>query len=84
VKSSALSQAQKKAAERGMAEALKRLGINAAEFPVKAAPAAVEEAPFEWWWLLLAAAVIAGVVICVADVCRSHGQQFHSPSGSNG
>ena len=59
--------AQKKAAERGMAAAMERLGINAADLPVyKAAPPPVEEG-FNPLWLLAAAALV-GVAVC-AIVC---------------
>jgi hypothetical protein len=67
VGSKELSNAQKKAAERGLAAAMDRLGINAAEMPVKAPPPVVEEAAFNPLWLLAAAAAI-GLGVCAA-VC---------------
>ena len=68
-----LSKAQKIAAEHGMAAALQRLGINAADMgmPTKAPPPPVEEG-FNAWWLVLAAAVITGIVVCVLDCSHHH------------
>jgi hypothetical protein len=74
-----LNRLQKIALEHGFAQALKRMGINAADLgvPTKAqpsyppAPAVVEEG-FEWWWLVLAAAVIAGVVVCAIECFHHH------------
>jgi len=59
-----LSKAQKVAAERGLAAALERLGIKAADLPVYKAPPApvVVEEPFNPLWLLAAAALIGGII----------------------
>ena len=54
-----ISRQQKVAAEQGLAEALNRLGIKAADMPVKAAVAPAET--WDWTWLL-AAAAIAGLI----------------------
>jgi len=54
-----ISREQKVAAEQGLAEALNRLGIKAADMPVKAAVAPAET--WDWTWLL-AAAAIAGLI----------------------
>jgi hypothetical protein len=85
VTSRELSRAQKIAAEHGMAAALQRLGINAADlpYPTKAPPpvypAPVEEG-FNAWWLVLAAAVIAGIVVCAIECFHHHKQVFVSPN----
>jgi hypothetical protein len=65
-----LSRDQKLAAEQGLADALNRLGIRAADMPVKAPPppAAAAEAYDASW--LLALAAIAGI-ICLG-VCPQH------------
>ena len=63
---------QKIAAERGLAAALERLGIKAADMPVKAPPMLPPQAEvYDYTWLaaLAAAAVVAGIV-CVAGACR--------------
>ena len=62
---------QKIAAERGLAAALERLGIKAADMPVKAAPYVPPAEVYDYTWLaaLAAAAVVAGIV-CVAGACR--------------
>jgi hypothetical protein len=69
-----LSKAQKIAAERGMAAALERLGINAADIYTKAPPApppvAPVEAGFNPLWLLVAAAVIGGI-ICAFECVKN-------------
>jgi hypothetical protein len=76
-----LTKAQKIAAERGLAAALERLGINAADLgpPVYKAPPApvVEEAAFNPLWLLAAAALI-GVGVC-AIVCGCFRSCEHAP-----
>jgi hypothetical protein len=66
-----LSKDQKLAAERGLAEALNRLGIKAADMPVKA-PHPVAEEVYDYTWLL-ALAAIAGL-ICLG-VCHKHENQ---------
>jgi len=64
--------AQKQAIVAGVADALNRLGIVAADMPVKAIPAA--PAPvvggFPWWLLFLAA---AGGIACAA-ACEHHNE----------
>ena len=62
---------QKIAAERGLAAALERLGIKAADMPVKAVPMQPAAEVYDYTWLaaLAAAAVVAGIV-CVAGACR--------------
>ena len=62
---------QKIAAERGLASALERLGIKAADMPVKAVPMQPAAEVYDYTWLaaLAAAAAIAGIV-CVAGACR--------------
>jgi hypothetical protein len=67
-----LNRAQKIAVEQGFAQALKRLGINAADFPVS--PGYVDEG-FNWWWVALAAALIAGVVVCGIECFHHHHHQ---------
>jgi len=65
-----LTNDQKRAAERGLTEALTRLGIMAADMPVKAPPAPAA-APYDYSWLL-ALAALAGI-ICLG-VCRHEHQ----------
>ena len=71
-----LTQEQKRAAFNGLAAALNRMGINAADMPTKApvykAPPAAVPPPVAQCWgcLLFAAAVIAGVVCAVE--CHGH------------
>jgi hypothetical protein len=65
-----LTSDQKRAAERGFAEALTSLGIMAADMPVKALPPPAEPV-CEWCWLL-ALAALAGI-ICLG-VCQSEHQ----------
>src|SRR5258708_3499988 len=62
---------QKIAAERGLASALERLGIKAADMPVKAVPMQPAAEVYDYTWLaaLAAAAAIAGIV-CLAGACR--------------
>ncbi|HEY7299127.1 MAG TPA: hypothetical protein VH684_14575 [Xanthobacteraceae bacterium] len=78
VKASTLTRAQKIAAERGLAAALQRLGINAADInppppPPELPPAApVEEEAFDPGWLLLLAAVIGGGVACALECFHHH------------
>jgi len=80
VHTSTLSKAQKIAAERGLAAAMERLGINAADLPAPVykapAPAPVVE-EFNPWWALLIAAIIAGGIICALE-CPSKGEQVVS------
>ena len=63
---------QKIAAERGLASALERLGIKAADLPmpVKAPPMVAEVYDYTWLAALAAAAGIAGIV-CLAGACRN-------------
>jgi hypothetical protein len=63
---------QKIAAERGLAAALERLGIKAADLPmpVKAPPMVAEVYDYTWLAALAAAAGIAGIV-CLAGACRN-------------
>jgi hypothetical protein len=63
-----LNRDQKLAAERGLAAALERLGIKAADMPVKALPRPVEE-PYDYSYLLALLAV-AGLIclgLCVHE-----------------
>src|SRR5262245_9298303 len=73
VQTANLSTPQKLAAEKGLAEALKRLGIKAADMPVKAPPPQVG---YDYTWLLALAAV--AVLICVG-VCRKDEERPVSP-----
>ena len=66
-----ISREQKLAAEQGLAAALNRLGIKAADMPVKAPVAPVAEA-YDWTWLLALAAIAA--LICIG-VCHHHEEQ---------
>jgi hypothetical protein len=66
-----ISREQKLAAEHGLATALNRLGIKAADMPVKAPVAPVAEA-YDWTWLLALAAIAA--LICIG-VCHHHEEQ---------
>ena len=66
-----ISREQKLAAEHGLAAALNRLGIKAADMPVKAPVAPVAEA-YDWTWLLALAAIAA--LICIG-VCHHHEEQ---------
>jgi hypothetical protein len=61
---------QKIAAERGLAAALERLGIKAADMPVKAAPMPQAEVYDYTWLAALAAAAVIGGIVCVAGACR--------------
>jgi hypothetical protein len=64
-----LNKEQKQAAFRGLAAALNRLRIQAADMPVYKAPAAAPAAiaePFPWLPALLAAALIAGGIAAIA------------------
>ena len=69
-----LTKEQKRAAFDGLAAALNRMGINAADMPTKApvykAPPAPPPVTECWGCLLFAAAVIAGV-ICAVE-CHGH------------
>jgi hypothetical protein len=61
---------QKVAAEHGLAAALERLGINAADMAVKAPPP--QAAVYDYTWLAaLAAAIVVGGIVCIA-VCEHH------------
>ena len=82
VNTPSLSKAQKIAAERGLAAALERLGINAADLDVPvykspvykaptAPPPAVVEEGFNPLWLLAAAAVAGGIVCALECFQRS-------------
>jgi hypothetical protein len=66
-----ISREQKLAAEQGLAAALNRLGIKAADMPVKAPVAPVAEA-YDWTWLLALAAIAA--LICIG-VCHHNEEQ---------
>jgi hypothetical protein len=60
-----LNKEQKQAAFRGLAAALNRLQIQAADMPVyKAPPPVVEE--FPWWPVVLGALIVGGGIACVA------------------
>ena len=62
---------QKVAAERGLAAALERMGVNAADMPVKAPPMAPAPAAYDYSWLIaLAALAVVGGIICVTDACH--------------
>ena len=64
---------QKTAAEHGLAAALERLGINAADMAVKAPPPQAVE---DYTWLAaLAAAVVVGGIVCIA-VCHHHHEEI--------
>jgi hypothetical protein len=65
-----ISREQKLAAEQGLAAALNRLGIKAADMPVKAPVAPVAE-EYDWTWLLALAAIAA--LICIG-VCHHESQ----------
>jgi hypothetical protein len=65
-----LTPAQKQAIVAGVADALNRLGIVAADMPVKAVPAAPVVGGFPWWLLFLAA---AGGAACAA-ACGHHNE----------
>jgi hypothetical protein len=69
VQTANLSKEQKMAAERGLAVALDRLGIKAADMPVKAPVAAPAE---DWTWLL-GLLLIPGI-ICLG-LCRHHNEE---------
>jgi hypothetical protein len=75
VNSNGLNNAQKKAAERGMAAAMERLGINAADMepPIYTKAPVVEEAFNPLWLLAAAAAVGLGVCAAVCGCFRSCG-----------
>jgi hypothetical protein len=60
-----LNKEQKQAAFRGLAAALNRLQIRAADMPIyKAPPPVVEE--FPWWPVVLGALIVGGGIACVA------------------
>ena len=73
-----LSKEQKQAAFNGLAAALNRLGINAADMHVKAPvykapPAAVVPPPVACWGCVVAALAIIGGVICAVE-CHGGGE----------
>ena len=69
---------QKTAAEHGLAAALERLGINAADMAVKAPPP--QAAVYDYAWLAaLAAAIVVGGIVCIA-VCEHHHHEVISPN----
>jgi hypothetical protein len=61
-----LSYAQKVAAEHGLAMALERLGVKAADMPVKAPPPQAQPEVFDYSWLGLALLALVGIGVCVA------------------
>jgi hypothetical protein len=67
-----LSHAQKLAAERGLAMALDRLGIKAADMPVKAPPPPPVVVEYDYSWLALLAAAAIAVAVCVTELCREN------------
>jgi hypothetical protein len=68
VRTAGISYAQKVAAERGLAMALERLGVKAADMPVPPPPA------YDYTWLALGLAALVGTGIgCAVDFCRHHG-----------
>ena len=72
-----LSVAQKRAAEQGLAMALERLGVKAADMPSPPSlPAPVYD--YTWLGLLLAAALIAGI-ICLVFATKVTTLRFSSP-----
>ena len=76
-----LTYPQKLAAEQGIAAALVRMGVMAADMPVyKAAPAAVAP-PVDYSWLLwLLVAGGIGVGLCAGDVICDNGNDPVSPN----
>ena len=62
VQTAVLSKEQRAAAEQGLAQALERLGIKAADMPVKAPPPVAEQ-PF-CWLCLLALLIIPCIPLC--------------------
>ena len=73
-----LTKEQKLAAVRGLAAALNRMGINAADMPLKAPPAAVPPPVAECPECVLLALAAIGGLICLG-VCPSEGERPHSP-----
>jgi hypothetical protein len=65
-----LTYGQKMAAERGLAAALERMGVNAADMPVKAPPPMAPVAYDYTWLIALAALAVVGGIICVTDACH--------------
>ena len=61
---------QKIAAERGLAAALERMGVKAADMPTKAPPMQQAEAYDYTWLAVLAALAVVGGIICVAGACH--------------
>ena len=74
VQTAPLSREQKQAAEQGLAGALKRLGVNAADLPVLKAPA---PAVYEDWTWLLGLLLIPGI-ICLG-LCRKQHEECVTP-----
>ena len=75
VRTAGLNKDQKLAAERGLAAALQRLGIKAADIPVKALPpAGAAPEGYDYTYLLALAGVAAATagLICLG-VCRNEG-----------
>ena len=74
VRTAGLNKDQKLAAERGLAAALQRLGIKAADMPVKALPAGAAPEGYHYTYLLALAGVAAATagLICLG-VCRNEG-----------
>jgi hypothetical protein len=72
VKTAALTKEQKLAAERGLAQALNRLGVKAADMPVKALP--VAEPDYTWLLGLL----LVPAIICLG-LCRKHHEECITP-----
>lgn len=64
-----LNNVQKLAAERGLAAALDRLGIKAADMPVKAPPKAVEQ-PVDYLPVLLGLLIAGTATGCIVAFCR--------------
>jgi hypothetical protein len=71
-----VSYVQKRAAERGLAMALERLGFKAADLPPppEPEPEPVQVVEYDYTWLILAAALITGGVLgCVFWWCKDGG-----------
>jgi hypothetical protein len=74
-----LTPAQKQAIVAGVADALNRLGIVAADMPVKAIPAAPVVGGFPWWLVFLA---LAGGGAACAAACGEHHENNFFPSAN--
>jgi hypothetical protein len=73
-----VSYAQKRAAERGLAMALKRLGFKAADLPPppEPEPEPVQVVEYDYTWLILAAALITGGIVgCIFWWCKDDDEQ---------